>query len=148
MKVTPADIVAFARETLGTPWQHQGRVAGLALDCAGVPVHVGKRLGMSFEDLTNYGRLPVPHEMKRLLDANLVHVPRGQMQIGDVAWIRFANLPQHFGIIGDYLYGGLSLIHAFNGVGLDRVGEHRLDRVWAARIVGVWRFPQVLETSE
>jgi hypothetical protein len=142
--MTPLDIVAIARETIGTPWQHQGRIAGLAMDCAGVPVHVAKRLGVSFEDITNYGRLPMPDEMKRALDKNLVRVAKAEMQPGDVAWLKFEVEPQHFGIIGNYLYGGLSLIHAYNGVGLDRVGEHRIDDAWHQRIVGVWRFPQVV----
>lgn len=141
--MSPLEIVAMARETIGTPYSHQGRVNGLALDCAGVPVHVGQRLGMSFEDVTNYGRLPQPIEMKKALDKNLVKVPKSQMQPGDVVWIRFEKEPQHFGILGNYLYGGLSLIHAYNGLGVHRVGEHRLDEIWANRIVGAWRFPQV-----
>lgn len=141
---TALEIVALARETIGTPYQHQQRVAGLALDCAGVPVHVAQRLGMSFEDLTNYGRLPVPDEMRRILDANLIRVARAGMQPGDVAWIKFEREPQHFGVVGNYRYGGLSLIHAYNGVGLAQVGEHRIDEAWARRIVAVWRFPQVV----
>jgi len=140
---TAAEIVAIARETLLTPYLHQGRVAGLALDCAGVPVHVAKRLGMSFDDIANYGRLPVPAEMRRVLDANLTRVPKDQMQIGDVAWIRFQAEPQHFAIVADYLHGGCSLIHAYNGAGLRKVVEHRLDAAWLARIVAVWRFPGV-----
>lgn len=142
--MTPLDIVKIARETLGTPYQHQQRVNGLALDCAGVPVHVARRLGMSFEDVTGYGRLPVPLEMKKALDKNLVRIPSKHMQAGDVAWLQFEVEPQHFGILGDYKLGGLSLIHAYNGVGNHQVGEHRLDPEWRGRIVGVWRFPQVM----
>ncbi|MBI3150090.1 MAG: peptidase P60 [Betaproteobacteria bacterium] len=138
-----AEIVAIARETIGTPYGHQGRVNGLALDCAGVPVHVARRLGMSFDDITNYGRLPVPVEMRRALDANLVRVAKADMQIGDVAWIRFQAEPQHFAVVGDYPHGGFSLIHAYNGAGLRKVVEHRLDAAWLARIVAVWRFPGV-----
>jgi hypothetical protein len=140
---TALEIVAFAREAIGTPYGHQQRVAGMALDCAGVPVHVAKRLGMSFDDITNYGRLPVPAEMRRVLDANLTRVPKEQMQIGDVAWLTFRVEPQHFGILGNYHLGGFSLIHAYNGSGLSKVVEHRLDEQWAARIVAVWRFPGV-----
>lgn len=139
----PLEVVAIARETLGCIYGHQGRVNGLRLDCAGVPVHVAKRLGMSFEDITNYGRLPVPAEMRRALDANLVRVPKEEMQIGDVAWIKFRVDPQHFGILGDYYLGGFSLIHAYNGAGVRKVVEHRIDEQWAARIVAVWRFPGV-----
>jgi hypothetical protein len=150
---TALEIVAFAREVIGTPYMHQQRIAGMALDCAGVPVHVAKRLGMSFEDITNYGRLPVPAEMRRVLDANLVRVPKEQMQIGDVTWLNFPKGPphlaksqrdpQHFAIVCDYHLGGFGLIHAYNGSGLSKVVEHRLDEQWAARIVAVWRFPGV-----
>ncbi|SFB02635.1 hypothetical protein SAMN04515620_11336 [Collimonas sp. OK607] len=136
------EIVAIARETLGTPYQHQQRINGLALDCAGVPVFVAQRLGISIEDVVNYGRLPVPAEMRAALDKNLVRVAKAAMQPGDVAWIRFEHAPQHFAIVGDYPYGGFSLIHAYNGSGLNCVVEHRLDASWMARIVGVWRFPE------
>lgn len=136
-------VVAIAREVLGTPYGHQGRVGGLALDCAGVPVHVARRLGMSFDDITNYGRLPQPDEMRKVLDANLIRVQKADMQFGDVAWIRFQREPQHFAILGNYRYGGFSLIHASNGSGLSKVVEHRMDEKWANRIVAVWRFPGV-----
>jgi cell wall-associated NlpC family hydrolase len=139
----PLEVVAIARETLGTPYLHQQRVNGLALDCAGVPVHVGLRLGIRFDDITNYGRLPQPAEMKKALDANLIRVSKADMQPGDVAWIRFQQEPQHFAIVADYPHGGFSLIHAYNGAGLKKVVEHRLDEQWLARIVGVWRFPGV-----
>ena len=141
MAVTPAEIVAIARETLGTPYQHQQRVAGQAMDCAGVPVFVALRLGMSFDDLTSYGRLPVPTEMRSFLDASLLRVSKADMQIGDVVWIRFEAEPQHLGIIGDYPHGGFSLIHAYNGAGINKVVEHRLDAQWLARIAAVWRYP-------
>jgi cell wall-associated NlpC family hydrolase len=137
------DIVAAARETLGTRYAHQGRVAGLALDCAGVPVHVARTLGVPLTDYTRYGRLPVPAEMRAALDAHLTRVPTAQMQPGDVAWIRFEREPQHLAIVGDYVHGGLSLIHAYNASGLNRVVEHRLDDVWRSRIVAAWRYPGV-----
>jgi hypothetical protein len=136
-------IVAIARSHLGARWAHQARVGGVAMDCAGLPILIGQQLGMSIQALANYGRLPVPAEMRRELDAHLVRVPKADMQPGDVAWIRFEVEPQHFGIVGDYPHGGLSLIHAYNGAGLNKVVEHRLDDEWLARIVGVWRFPGV-----
>jgi hypothetical protein len=139
----PLEIVAIARETLGTPYAHQRRVNGLALDCAGVPVHVALRLGLNFKDVTGYGRLPQPDEMRKALDSGLQRVPKSEMQIGDVAWIRFLDQPQHFAIVGDYHLGGFSLIHAYNGAGLKKVVEHRLDDQWLTRIVGIWRFPGV-----
>lgn len=140
---TKEQIVALARETLGTPYQHQQRVNGLALDCAGVAVHVGVKLGMDFQDVTGYSRLPKPDEMRAAMDRAMLRVRRCDIQIGDVVWIRFTAQPQHIGIVGDYHLGGLSLIHAYNNGGLKRVVEHRLDPAWESRIVGVWRFPGV-----
>jgi cell wall-associated NlpC family hydrolase len=135
-------IVALARETLGTPYRHQGRINGLALDCAGVPVHVGHRIGMPLTDFTRYGRLPIPIEMRASLDAHLLRVPKERIQIGDVAWIKFREEPQHLAIVGDHPLG-LSLIHAYNGSGFHSVVEHRLDDEWMTRIVAVWRYPGV-----
>jgi cell wall-associated NlpC family hydrolase len=141
---TTAEIVGYARELIGTPYQHQQRLPGLAMDCAAVPVHVGKKLGLSFDDITNYGRQPRPDEMKKALEGNLQRVSLDLMQPGDVVWMRIHTEPQHFGILGDYLYGGLSLIHAYNGMmAVQRVGEHRLDAQWRAKIIGAWRFPGV-----
>lgn len=140
-----AEIVAAARGTLGTPWVHQGRVAGLALDCAGVPVHCAKVLGVPLTDYTQYGRVPVPAEMRAALDAHLERIPTASIQPGDVVWMRFDGEPQHLGIVGDYVHGGLSLIHAYNGAGLNRVVEHRLDETWRRRIVAAWKYREIDE---
>jgi cell wall-associated NlpC family hydrolase len=137
------EIIALARETLGTPYRHQGRIGTLSVDCAGVPVHVATRLGLPLSDYARYGRLPNPAEMRAALDRNLVRVSKADMQLGDVAWIRFNAEPQHLAIIGDCSYGGFSLIHAYNGAGLNKVVEHRLDSTWLARIAAMWRYPGV-----
>lgn len=139
----PLEIVAVARETLGTPYGYQQRVNGLAMDCAGVPIFVANRLGITVETRANYGLVPQPAAAREILDNTLVRVRIADMQPGDVAWIRFEREPQHIGIVGDYVHGGLSLIHAYNGAGPKRVTEHRLDPTWMARIVAVWRFPGV-----
>lgn len=136
-------IVGLARETLGTPYQHQQRINGVAMDCAGVPVYVARRLGMPVDDVLGYGRQPMPDEMRSVLAAHMVRVPTESIQAGDVVWMRFRKEPQHLGIVGDYVFGGLSLIHAYNGAGLGEVIEHRLDEAWRGRIVAAWRFPGV-----
>lgn len=139
--ITARDIVAAARQYIGTPYQHQRRVRGVAVDCAGVPSGVAEDLGLDFEDFTAYAREPDPQTMQSYLDRNLVRVLKSEMRAGDVAWIRFARRPQHLGIIGDYDDGQLSLIHAHEQMGA--VVEHRLDTVWLKRIVAVWRYKEV-----
>ena len=137
------EIVAIAREAIGVRWQHQARIGGVAMDCAGLPIFIGQRIGLQMDALATYGRLPVPAEMRAELDRHLLRVAKKDMQEGDVAWIKFEQEPQHFGIVGNYVHGGFSLIHAYNGAGLNKVVEHRLDAGWMGRIVGVWRFPGV-----
>ena len=138
-------IVGLARTLLGTPYEHQQRIKGVAMDCAGVPVYVARCLGMPVDDVLGYGRQPMPDEMRRVLNAHLVRVATEAIQPGDVVWMRFQKEPQHLGIVGDYVFGGLSLIHAYNGAGLGKVIEHRMDDVWRSRIVAAWRFPGVDE---
>ena len=139
-----AEIIRLAREIVGTPYLHQARIGGLAVDCAGVPAYVGTKLGVDFNDFTQYGRQPVPAEMKKALDGALIRVPSvAQMQLADVVWIRFEEEPQHLGILGDHPRGGFTLIHAFNGMGFKKVVEHGLDEKWRKRIHGVWRYPGV-----
>jgi hypothetical protein len=136
------DIVAAARELIGTRYAHQGRVAGLAADCAFVPIHAAHSIGMDVQHLfiARYGRHPVPAEMRAALDDHLDRIPVAQMQPGDVVWMRFDGEPQHLGVVGDYVHGGLSLIHAYNGAGVNKVVEHRLDENWRRRIVAAWQF--------
>ncbi|MBK8745664.1 MAG: peptidase P60, partial [Propionivibrio sp.] len=40
-----AAILAAARACIGTPFVHQGRIPGLALDCAGLVVAVAQAIG-------------------------------------------------------------------------------------------------------
>lgn len=143
MTILRDQVVALARETLQTPYQHQQRINGIAMDCAGVPVYVARRLGMPVDDVLGYGRQPMPDEMRSVLAAHMVRVPTESIQAGDVVWMRFRKEPQHLGVVGDYVFGGLSLIHAYNGAGLGKVIEHRLDEAWRRRIVAAWRFPGV-----
>jgi hypothetical protein len=136
-------LVDIARETLGTIYGHQQRLNGVQLDCAGVPAYLANKIGLDFDDPANYGRIPIPHQMRAEVDKRLVRVTREQMEPGDVVWIRFKVDPTHFAIVADYKYGGLSLIHATNSCHINKVVEHRLDQTWLDRIVAVWRFPGV-----
>jgi hypothetical protein len=140
-----ADIIAAARETLNTPYRHQGRVAGVAADCAFVPIYAASRVGMDVRNLfiARYGKHPVPGEMRAAMDAHLDRIPTADIGLSDVVWMRFEKEPQHLGIVGDYVHGGLSLIHAYNGAGVKKVVEHQLTALWRSRIVAAWRFPGV-----
>jgi cell wall-associated NlpC family hydrolase len=41
------NMVLAARECLGTPFQHQGRVPGVGLDCVGVAIYAAREVGLN-----------------------------------------------------------------------------------------------------
>lgn len=138
--IRQVEVVHAARAHLGTPWVHQGRLAGSALDCAGLVIVAARELGLvppEF-DVNGYGRVP---------DGTMLEWCRRFMQplpspeLGAVAAIVVQRVPQHLGIVGDYVHGGFSLIHAASDAG--RVVEHRL--AWRTNLRGVacFRLPGV-----
>lgn len=135
--MTPDAIVAVARAQLGTPFRHQGRLPGIALDCAGLVVVVADQLGLPHADQTGYARQPSGGRLEAALASQpgLVRID-GEPQAGDVLLMRFSGMPQHLGICTDD-----TLIHAWEAAG--KVVEHRLDTVWRRRIVAVYRFIEV-----
>lgn len=133
MDALRVQIVAEARSWIGTPWVHQHRAKGEGVDCAGLLTSVAHKLGLSDFDVIDYGRLPDGLEMLNICDAHMTRIPVTALQPGDAACMRIARLPQHIGIVGDYVHGGLSLIHADSGIG--RVVEHQLTGKWLDRIV-------------
>lgn len=126
-------IIAAARECIGTPFQHQGRRAGQALDCAGVLVHVAQRLGVEYWDVAAYGRMPHAGLLEATLDAQPCLLRVTERQPGDLLLMRFTGDPQHLAVCA-----GETIIHAYQRAG--KCCEHRLDAVWARRIVRVYRF--------
>jgi cell wall-associated NlpC family hydrolase len=133
--MTADDIIAAARSCLGTPFHHQGRIKGLALDCAGLAVSVAADLGIDYQDIQGYSRLPI----RGLLQAALIDQPSldrvetSAMAPGDILLMRFGRDPQHLAI-----YTGQTIIHSYASVGM--VCEHDLDDEWRRRIVAVYRF--------
>ena len=131
-----AEIVAAARAELDTRFVHQGRISGVALDCAGLIVQVARSIGVSYTDVPAYGRSPHQGLLQATLDSNACIERVTDHQAGDILLMRFASEPQHLAICA-----GDTMIHSYLQVG--KVCEHRLSAVWAARIVGVYRFKDV-----
>lgn len=134
------DIVAEARTWIGVRWQHQGR-SREGVDCAGMVIQVAKARRASTFDKTDYPRHAVDETMLQLCDQHLQRVPLEQLQPGDLVVFAFER-QRHIGVIADYVYGGLSLVHAYAPA--RQVVETRLDSVWRARIRGGFRFPEEL----
>jgi cell wall-associated NlpC family hydrolase len=143
---TRAEIVAEARRLVGTPYHHQGRLPGVGIDCAGVLVVIGRGLGFVAPDfdINGYARRPDGVSLIAHCEANMERIDVADMQPGDVPVFRFDADPQHVGIAGDYVHGGLSLIHALGTRdGRGKVLEQRLAADILKRCVAAYRFPGV-----
>lgn len=138
--MTRDDIIAAAREVEGTAFRHQGRVPGLGLDCAGVLVHCFQRLGLPYRDEMGYPRNPFDGQLEKILDSqpSLRRVDRADLQPGDVLCMRMARDPQHIAIYLGLIDGHPYITHGSSEHG--KVATHRLDALWGARIVRVYRF--------
>lgn len=146
--VTRAAFVAEARDWLGTPYHHQGRVKGVGVDCIGLPIGVARVLGIlpPTWDITGYARDPDGVTLKTLCDAHLIPIAPAELRTGDLAVqvLPRGRLPQHFGIIVDHT-GGLGMVHAHGGQdGRGQVVQHGLGAALRHRIVLAYRIPGVV----
>ncbi len=136
--ITADSIVDAARAALGTPFRHQGRRAGHALDCAGLLVHVCAEVGVAAVDRSGYPRHPNGELVAALDD----HVARGilapvmpaDVAAGDFVLMRFEGepAPRHLGICA-----GKTLIHAWAIA--RKVCEHDFDAAWRRRVISAYR---------
>jgi cell wall-associated NlpC family hydrolase len=139
---TAAEVVTAARTHIGTPWVHQGRFPGLAIDCAGLVILVARELAIVPADFDVNGYAQSPDgTMLTWCERYMTRVPA--IELGAVLVMATDQDPQHLGIVGDYVHGGWSLIHAANGAHPPRVIETRLLFVKNQRLRGIFRLPGI-----
>jgi cell wall-associated NlpC family hydrolase len=129
------EAIAAARACIDTPFRHQGRIAGRALDCGGLGVHVLQSLELPVVDPTAYSRLPSQGQLLAILQSQpaLRQVPREQAEPGDILLVRIGREPSHIAVqTGEY-----SIVHAYQPVG--RVIEHGMDQTWRDSIVAAFQ---------
>jgi NlpC/P60 family putative phage cell wall peptidase len=135
---TRAEVVAQARTWVGTRWQHQGRIKGVAVDCAGLIIGVARELGLADAQVDGYSPLPDGMTLQRYCAQYMQPIRLDEAQPGDVVTMAWDRHPQHIGILTD-----VGLIHSYaHGRG---VVEHALDREWRLRLRGAYRMPGVTE---
>lgn len=112
--VTRADVISEARSWIGTPYAHQHRVKDHGVDCVGLLIGVCRNLGLVAPDFDVNAYPPKPDGNTLLARCNDLMDPVREDLIrpGHVLLIAFKRDPHHLGILGDYLHGGFSLIHA------------------------------------
>lgn len=132
--MTPAAVIAEARDWVGVPFVHQGRNS-YGIDCVGLPIVVCQALGIIGPDfeITNYGRTPTGELLPRLR-SYCQPIPKavpGSLLV--IAWTRLAA---HVAICA-----GETMIHAYERVG--RVIEHGYRGRWVRMTHSVWALPGV-----
>jgi NlpC/P60 family putative phage cell wall peptidase len=138
-------IVAAARTWIGTPFEHQGRLKGAGVDCAGLVVGVARELGLPHADVDGYGRNPRRALLEAELAAQMDPIALAELRPGDVLLFRIEREPQHLGIVSSI--EPLAVVHAFSGAGLMRCVEHSLDYRWQRRIIGAYRYRQPMTSD-
>lgn len=131
------DYLTYARSLVGNAkWRHRGRKPW-AVDCLGLIVLSLNQAGVETRDRNDYGRDPWNAGLQAALKDHFGD-PVVDWQKGDIALIQWDGMkaPSHVAFIGDYIHGGLSLIHSFSQAD---VIEHRIDDLWKSRIVEVYR---------
>jgi len=138
--MTADDLIAAARLCLATPFRHQGRVPGEALDCAGLLAVVAQANGCTVIDQTGYSPEPAGDSLLRAVEAQpfLIRLPGGlsEAAAGDVLALRFGGAPHHLA-----LHCGATILHAWAAVG--QVCTHALTPPWQRRVVAAWRFREL-----
>lgn len=137
--VSGADVVAEARSFVGSRYRHQGRSRD-GVDCIGLPVCVRAGLGLAALDVSGYARKTTDTEMLDFCRSHMVEVGRDDIQPGDVL-VQMNGPLRHMAIVGDYLHGGLSIIHAW--MPARKVVECRLTDDFMKAVRGCFRFPEV-----
>lgn len=143
------EVAAVARSWLGTPYQHLGRLKGVACDCVGLVIMTAQEMGLTEFDTKDYGRDPHPERMTAMLRAHLDPLEvdqeackRGELPAclrpGDILHMRWRAHPRHLGIVLPRDGGGWNLIHAYSGE--RRVVEHNLDKVWLNLVRAGYRY--------
>lgn len=133
---TRQDVIEKAREYLGTPFVHQGRLKRKGIDCIGLIVGVAKELGLFDYDHKSYdrysdGTLLMQH-MQQVYDLGTVE----SRQPGDVVvyWVAKATKhPQHVGILTD-----IGIIHTYDHV--NKVVETHTHEKWTARMTHCFKW--------
>lgn len=129
-------IVAAARSYIGTPYAHQGRVPGLALDCLGVLLALTKELGLANVTVQGYSLPPDPVRLREETRRHMEEIQFGALAPADVITFDIAGRETHYGLITQMAPG--AFVHAYGPVG--RVVEQTLNPVWLRRLRGCWRF--------
>jgi len=138
MKVKPIDVVTSARKLIGTPYQHQGRLPGIACDCIGLAILVCRDLGLGDFDFNAYSRSP---DGSLVREIEKVCTPLAKVTEGSLVIFAMRKFPQHCAIASLSETKDFNIIHAYQNS--KAVREHQLIPWWQEKIHSVYALPNI-----
>lgn len=97
--VSRQDTIDTGRSFIDTPWLHQGRQPGVAIDCVGVPALIAFQLGLIRRlPRADYPRRPNGTFLAQFRESGLTETVPNNIQSGDVAVFTNNTHPCHCGI--------------------------------------------------
>jgi cell wall-associated NlpC family hydrolase len=138
--MTREEFIMTARSFIGTPFMHQGRLPGTALDCAGVVVCAAQACGHGVRDQTGYADVPHAGLFVAAVEEHAERIDLAAVRPGDLMIFAFAREPQHVAIVTQT--DPLQIVHAWADAG--RVVENGFDAYWRRRLRGCYRLQGVL----
>lgn len=133
------EIVEAARSYLGVRWVHEGR-SRAGMDCIGLVCRVGTDLGVEYEDMKGYDRVPNGQVFVNHVKKYLTPNRSGLILPGSVGLIRQSRYPCHAGIFSEK-DGETYFIHAF--LPRHKVVEERFIQAPDFGLVAVLDYPNV-----
>tara|TARA_R100001086_G_scaffold217062_1_gene133375 strand:- start:52 stop:498 length:447 start_codon:yes stop_codon:yes gene_type:complete len=148
MSFTRQQIADVAKSYLGTPWLHQGRAKGKAIDCIGLLVGIAKEIGYPVRDREGYPLYPddvssllleiiEEHKLKRTTE-----VKKGNILVFRIGRAKF---PSHVGVLVEEP----DMVHAMNfrskSMKLFTVRQHIYAGPWVGRTHSIWEVPGVID---
>lgn len=145
--ITGLDIINIALTYVNTPYQHQARLKGIGIDCAGLIVEVMGELGFNTSfDVKAYDRLPDGQMLARICHEQATPKEiinnKYDFENGDILLFNFLGNPQHLAFYYN-LNNQDYFIHAFGDKTVNKVIIQRLDEKWKARLVGAFKIKGV-----
>jgi len=132
-------IIGTARSMIGTPFHHQGRKPGIALDCLGFIVCTANLLGCNIRDNKTYRRFPNGSLLPKMRE-QLVEIPLADIDVADIMVFQQKRLRNPWHVAFRSVYRDTAgMIHAclFN----KKVIEQTVDSYQHGYIAYAFRLP-------
>lgn len=136
------DFVDEARRWIGTPFQHQCSLRGVAADCIGLITGVAAACGSpeaeafrNDREFAGYSTLPDPGLQRRACRRYLDEIDIANAELADLLHMEVLFEPMHFAIISRVM--PYQIIHSWAPVG--KVVEHGMDEKWKRRVIAAYR---------